>query len=98
MRLLYECLKLIDDIQCMVLVIKDYLLQHGTKFVMDTENNQQPLNIIDGAVTHAPCPKSLDPVRTWTIVHVLCLSKLCCISCGNPESNMHCALAHLRRT
>jgi|Transcript_52290 cullin 3 len=50
MRLLYECLKLIDDIQCMVLVIKDYLLQHGTKFVMDTENNQQPLNIIDGVM------------------------------------------------
>eukprot|EP00668_Euglena_longa_P028826 GGOE01036153.1.p1 GENE.GGOE01036153.1~~GGOE01036153.1.p1 ORF type:complete len:746 (-),score=233.76 GGOE01036153.1:273-2510(-) len=50
LKLLYECLKLTNDIDCMVVVIKEHLLQQGIKFVVDSENNQQPLGIIDGVL------------------------------------------------
>eukprot|EP01012_Entosiphon_sulcatum_P032361 TRINITY_DN4116_c0_g1_i1.p1 TRINITY_DN4116_c0_g1~~TRINITY_DN4116_c0_g1_i1.p1 ORF type:complete len:748 (-),score=145.49 TRINITY_DN4116_c0_g1_i1:82-2325(-) len=48
LRLLYECLKLVDDVDPMVIVIKEHLLETGVRFVTDTENNQQPLSIVEG--------------------------------------------------
>lgn len=40
----------VRDIDCMVVVIKEHLLQQGIKFVVDSENNQQPLGVIDGVI------------------------------------------------
>eukprot|EP00667_Euglena_gracilis_P004441 EG_transcript_4463 len=40
----------VRDIDCMVVVIKEHLLQQGIKFVVDSENNQQPLGVIDGVM------------------------------------------------
>eukprot|EP00906_Rhabdomonas_costata_P004683 RCo006921 len=48
LRLLYECMALIDDIPAIVTVIKEHLLTTGTRFVMDQENTAQPLTLVEG--------------------------------------------------
>eukprot|EP00669_Euglena_mutabilis_P007461 TRINITY_DN2744_c0_g1_i2.p1 TRINITY_DN2744_c0_g1~~TRINITY_DN2744_c0_g1_i2.p1 ORF type:complete len:745 (+),score=305.73 TRINITY_DN2744_c0_g1_i2:43-2277(+) len=50
LKLLYECLKQVDDVQSMVEVIKENLLETGVRFVQDTENNQLPMTIVEGLV------------------------------------------------
>eukprot|EP00998_Keelungia_sp_KM082_P005544 NODE_185_length_2391_cov_79.549912_g180_i0.p1 GENE.NODE_185_length_2391_cov_79.549912_g180_i0~~NODE_185_length_2391_cov_79.549912_g180_i0.p1 ORF type:complete len:747 (+),score=212.89 NODE_185_length_2391_cov_79.549912_g180_i0:78-2318(+) len=47
-KLLYECMKLVNDIQDVVTCVREYLLNWGRAFVSDPANNGQPVTIIEG--------------------------------------------------
>eukprot|EP01010_Urceolus_cornutus_P005564 NODE_97_length_2481_cov_274.176398_g77_i0.p1 GENE.NODE_97_length_2481_cov_274.176398_g77_i0~~NODE_97_length_2481_cov_274.176398_g77_i0.p1 ORF type:complete len:741 (-),score=191.97 NODE_97_length_2481_cov_274.176398_g77_i0:134-2356(-) len=50
LRLLYDCMKLINETSAMVQVVKEFLLDDGIRLVTDPEANHQPLQLLESVL------------------------------------------------